>query len=156
MTAPLILTGERIRPKPKPRARKSRSLIYDSMLHVCISSPPAEAELVAAGEQTVLLRRQFPEYDGEAKPIYIYALAPVKAVVANGYLIAARRLPLADLWRWKAEAHIERRAFDTYFSGLTHGQLLCLSMVRPLPKPIDGNFLLFRPFRNFRYVRAPI
>ncbi|MGM5595168.1 ASCH domain-containing protein [Corynebacterium glucuronolyticum] len=93
-----------------------------------ISTRPTFVEQILTGTKTVELRRKKPQLRPGAT-VYIYATAPVKAVVARAQLAGIVSLPPARLWEEVGE-------FFHYFAGCSIGHGLVLSSVEKLAEPV--------------------
>lgn len=94
-----------------------------------ISTRPTFVEQILTGTKTVELRRKKPQLRPGAA-VYIYATAPVKAVVARAQLAGIVSLPPARL-REEVEGE-----FFHYFAGCSIGHGLVLSCVEKLAEPV--------------------
>lgn len=101
-----------------------------------ISIRPTFVEQILTGTKTVELRRKKPQLRPGAA-VYIYATAPVKAVVAKAQLAGIVSLPPARLWEEVgACGGIGAEEFFHYFAGCRTGHGLVLSCAEKLAEPV--------------------
>ena len=101
-----------------------------------ISIRPTFVEQILTGTKTVELRRKKPQLSPGAT-VYIYATAPVKAVVANAQLAGIVSLPPARLWEEVgACGGFGAEEFFHYFTGCSTRHGLMLSRVEKLAEPV--------------------
>ena len=90
-----------------------------------ISIRPTFVEQILTGTKTVELRRKKPQLRPGAA-VYIYATAPVKAVVARAQLAGIVSLPRRACGkRWGLAEESVRRSFSTTSRGAAPGMAWC-------------------------------
>jgi predicted transcriptional regulator/DNA-binding XRE family transcriptional regulator len=126
---------------------------------VVLSVRPRYSEKIIQGKKTVELRRRFPVSAPRGTIAYIYSTSPVRAMVGSAEIEDVVRLPVGDIWRkFGKMAHIDRKNFDNYFSGLKDGYALKFANARPFTRPVDLSELRerfgFEPPQSFLYATS--
>ena len=106
--------------------------------------------------KTVELRRRFPDLTVTGASMFVYATAPIQAVVGHVTIARVERRPVETIWSSYHEvAFIDRDAFDSYFAGLADGFVLMLEAPVKLETPVGLDILRaaceFTPPQSFAY-----
>ena len=100
---------------------------------VIFSLRPHYAENIVSGAKTVELRRRFAGEAVIGSTAFLYACAPVKAIIGYAEIADVRRLTLEDIWSQYGESACIRRCdFDKYFDGLKCGYAIVLQNAKRL------------------------
>jgi predicted transcriptional regulator/DNA-binding XRE family transcriptional regulator len=126
---------------------------------VVLSVRPLYSEKIIQGEKTIELRRRFPMSAPRGTIAYIYSTSPVRAMVGSAEIQDVVKLPIGDIWKkFGKMAHIDRKNFDDYFSGLKDGYALRFTNARPFTRPVDLSELRkrfgFEPPQSFLYATS--
>jgi predicted transcriptional regulator len=122
-----------------------------------LSLRPKFAQLILAGEKTVELRRVRPKI-GHGDIMFIYATAPIQAVVAHCRVDRVVSDSQDSVWSLVAHrAAIDPIAFKRYYAGLGIAHAIFFFEVVPLAEPISLDALRrgwpeFTPPQSYRYV----
>lgn len=121
-----------------------------------LSIKPEYATRIVDGVKTVELRRRFPYGTVTGARLYVYASAPIQALIGYATIATVERLAIDDIWsRYRAVAHIAREDFEAYFHGLGTGYVIRLDspvrLANPVGLPILKVELDFTPPQSFAY-----
>lgn len=121
-----------------------------------VSIKPEYATKIMSGEKTVELRRRFPYGTVTGARMYVYASAPIQAVVGFAVIKTVHRIPPEEIWeRYSAVSFIKRDDFVAYYAGSEVGYVLVLDEVTGFAKPIPlitlKDRLGFSPPQSFAY-----
>ena len=123
---------------------------------ILLSVLPAYAQLIAGGHKTVEIRKQFPCGPRIAgMTIWIYASAPLQAVIARARIEEVRLLERDEIWDlYRNEAAISRPDFRRYFGSRAFGYAILLSGAARVEPPLSRKALIaggHRPAQSWRY-----
>lgn len=121
-----------------------------------LSIKPEYATKIVDGLKKVELRRRFPYGTVTNAKLFIYATAPLQAVLGYATIEEVKRLPVDEIWRKFDEvAYIDKPAFDEYYGDLANGFVLVLrnpvKLVEPVPLEELKSKLKFTPPQSFTY-----
>lgn len=121
-----------------------------------VSIKPEYATKIISGEKKVELRRRFPYGTVTGARLYIYASAPVQAVIGYATIQTVERISPNEIWsRYASVACIQRDDFLAYYGDLDLGFVLILADVVSLEIPISlatlKSELGFSPPQSFAY-----
>ena len=143
MSLPSILGPEQTRP-----ARDERDVVF--------SIRPPHAEKILEGTKTVELRRRFTVDIKPGTLALIYTTSPTSALTGFAKIQGVQCLSLGDLWRkHRSAACLEKRDFETYFTGLERGYAIILDSAMALKRPVGLTELRsrfgFEPPQSYQY-----
>jgi predicted transcriptional regulator len=121
-----------------------------------LSIKPEYATKIVDGLKTVELRRRFPYGTVTGARIYVYATAPLQAVIGFATIREVQRSPVEQIWAaYHHVAYINRKDFDDYYSNVDAGYVLMLQAPVRLKEPIGLEVLKsklnFVPPQSFAY-----
>ncbi len=121
-----------------------------------VSIKPEYATKITSGEKKVELRRRFPFGTVTGARIYVYASAPIQAVIGYATIRTVDRIPPDEIWsRYSAVACIARDDFVAYYSHSKIGFVLVLDdpvlLEHPVPLAALKSELGFTPPQSFAY-----
>jgi predicted transcriptional regulator len=103
---------------------------------VLISVKPRFALGLLDGSKTIELRRSFPLIYG--RHAFVYASAPVSAVLGRMIVNEVQRLPVTLLWETHSTAMaLTRPEFDEYVRGKLAANALVISSPRAFSEPVQ-------------------
>ena len=128
---------------------------------IIISIKPQYSENILVGRKTVELRRRFPTSASRGTIAHIYSTSPVQAMVGCAEISDIIRLPVSEIWRvYGEDALIERRDFESYFTGLSEGVALKFTNIQQLPRQLNLSELRsrfgFEPPQSFLYAKPEL
>ena len=128
---------------------------------IIISIKPKYSDNILMGQKTVELRRRFPISASRGTIAHIYATSPVQAMVGRAEISDIIRMPISQIWHLYGEdALIDRKDFESYFSGLSEGVALKFTNVQQLPRQFDLAELRsrfgFEPPQSFLYAKPDL
>ena len=128
---------------------------------IIISIKPHYVENILMERKTVELRRRFPTSASPGTIAHIYSTSPVQAMVGCAEINDIVRLPITEIWRvYGKEALIDRKDFESYFTGLSEGVALKFTNVQQLPKQFNLSELRsrfgFEPPQSFLYAKPDL
>jgi predicted transcriptional regulator len=125
-------------------------------LDFVVSIKPEYALKIIEGCKTVELRRRFPFATVTGAIIFVYASAPVQALIGYATIKNVEKLDVDTIWdRYNEIAFIDRDDYEIYFRGVREGFVVHLGDPVKLPRPIDlatlKSELKFTPPQSFAY-----
>ncbi|MBS9719190.1 helix-turn-helix domain-containing protein [Tianweitania sp. BSSL-BM11] len=135
--------------------------LFKSQRDVVLSIKPEYSTKILDGRKTVELRRRFPVSAPSGAIAYIYASAPIKAMVGIAEIRDVFKLPVEQIWNeFQTSAYIGRDKFDRYFEGLREGYALVFEGVRTFSRPLPLSELRekfgFEPPQSFLYAKRDL
>jgi predicted transcriptional regulator/DNA-binding XRE family transcriptional regulator len=130
--------------------------LFKSSRDVVLSVKPHYSKKIVTGMNTVELRRRFPMSPPRGTIAYIYSTSPDRAMIGSAKIASIQKLPVKDIWkRFGKVAHIERKDFENYFSGLKEGFAISFAGAQRFNRPLDLAELRerfgFEPPQSFLY-----
>lgn len=121
-----------------------------------VSIRPEYATRIMRGEKRVELRRRFPYGTVTGARMYIYASAPIQAIIGYAVIATVDRIPPDEIWeKYSSVSCINREDFDNYYADCEQGYVLVLGGVVGLGCPIKLETLRdrlgFSPPQSFAY-----
>jgi predicted transcriptional regulator len=121
-----------------------------------VSIKPEYATKIVDGLKTVELRRRFPYGTVTGARIYVYATAPMQAVIGFATIRGVERSPIEQIWTaYREVAHINRNDLEDYYKGVDAGYVLVLQAPVRLTEPVSLDVLKskldFTPPQSFAY-----
>jgi predicted transcriptional regulator len=121
-----------------------------------LSIKPEYATKIVEGVKKVELRRRFPFGTVTGAKLFIYASAPIQAVVGYATIRIVEKLPVEQIWeKYNDVSCITRVDFDAYYKGCKSGFVIVLdSVVRlenPIPLAVLKEAFSFTPPQSFTY-----
>lgn len=121
-----------------------------------LSIKPQYATRIVDGLKKVELRRRFPYGTVTGARLYVYATAPVQAVIGYATIREVVHSRVQQIWStYSSVAYIDRKDFDDYYKDLTRGYVLVLKDPVRLKEPITLDVLKstlnFTPPQSFAY-----
>lgn len=121
-----------------------------------VSIKPEYATRIMSGEKTVELRRRFPYGTVTGARMYVYASAPIQAVVGFSVIKTVDRISPDEIWKkYSSVSCIKRDDFVAYYAGSEVGYVLVLDEVTNFRKPVPlatlKDHLEFSPPQSFAY-----
>jgi predicted transcriptional regulator len=90
-----------------------------------VSIKPEYATKIVDGIKTVELRRRFPYGTVTGARLYVYATAPLQAVIGFATIREVERSPIEQIWTdYQNVAHINRKDFEDYYKDVDAGFVL--------------------------------
>jgi predicted transcriptional regulator len=116
--------------------------LFSETIDIFVSIHPQYADKILDGIKTVELRRRFPILNGLQGRLLIYSTTPVKSVIGYVEIEDVHYMPIKELWsEYSQFAHINKKDFLTYFSGVTGGYAVELKNPQRFNKPISIEYL---------------
>ncbi|MER8601260.1 hypothetical protein [Mesorhizobium sp. M0768] len=121
-----------------------------------LSIKPEYAIKIVSGQKKVELRRRFPYGTVTGAVMYIYASAPIQAVIGYATISTVEELPVERIWaNYSDVAFIARDDFDAYYAERTSGFVIKLQDPVAVPEPVPLSLLKdrlgFTPPQSFAY-----
>ncbi len=121
-----------------------------------LSIKPEYATKIVDGVKKVELRRRFPYGTVTGAKLFIYASAPIQAVVGYATIRIVEKLPVEKIWeKYNDVSCIARADFDAYYKGCKSGFVIVLDSVVRLEDPVPLDVLKetfnFTPPQSFTY-----
>jgi len=121
-----------------------------------VSIKPEYATRIIRGEKKVELRRKFPYGTVTGARMYIYASAPIQAIIGYAVIATVDRIPPEEIWdKYSSVSFISREDFFSYYADCDLGYALVLGDVVGLGCPIKLDTLRdrlgFSPPQSFAY-----
>jgi predicted transcriptional regulator len=121
-----------------------------------LSIKPEYATKIVDGLKTVELRRRFPYGTVTGARIYVYATAPIQAIIGYATIREVEKSPVEQIWAaYKQVAFIDRKDFEDYYADVDSGYVLVLQNPVRLKTPVSLDVLKselnFTPPQSFTY-----
>ncbi|MBM4411221.1 MAG: ASCH domain-containing protein [Chloroflexi bacterium] len=128
------------------------------MTPVLLGIHPRHADAILRGSKTVELRRRFPAI-AAGTTVYLYASAPVSAVVGAFEVTGVAKAAPSRLWRDHGKrTAIDKAEFERYFSGVEEGHAVLVGSPVTFSNPLRLSQLISRygilAPQNFRFVTS--
>ena len=121
-----------------------------------LSIRPEYADKIVDGLKRVELRRRFPYGTVTGARIYVYATAPIQAVIGYATIRTVERLPVEQIWlKYHDVACITREDFAAYYQNVSSGYVVLLRdpvrIRRPIKLEVLKSEINFTPPQSFAY-----
>ena len=123
-----------------------------------LSIRPEFSEQIIDGRKTVELRRRFPLHVPDGTLAFIYTTSPRRALTGIARISHVKKMPKEEIWEtFSHTAGIDRKGFDSYFSGLDLGFSIVFSKAKKLSRSLELDELRekfhFQPPQSFLYAK---
>lgn len=103
-----------------------------------LSIRPEYATKIINGQKRVELRRRFPTSTVTGAVSYIYATAPIQAIIGWATIVEVRSMLVPQIWEeFKDVACIDTQDFEQYFAGMKRGCVLMLERPEAANPPVS-------------------
>ncbi len=121
-----------------------------------LSIKPEYAFRIVEGSKTVELRRRFPYGTATGALMFVYASAPIQALIGYATIMDVEKRDVKDIWNvYNEVAYIKQDDFNGYFLGRDVGFVIRLGQPVSLSAPIGLSVLKsklgFTPPQSFAY-----
>jgi type I restriction enzyme S subunit len=125
------------------------------MRAIILSIKPEFSKKILAGDKKIELRKKVGQFFIEGNTIYIYESSPTKMLVATCIIEKIKTIRVGEITsKQLEEACVERTFYDTYFKGKDVANLIYLTNVNLIRRPLSLEFLKqfeFAPPQSFCY-----
>lgn len=121
-----------------------------------LSIKPEYATKIVDGVKKVELRRRFPYGTVTGARVYVYATAPIQAVIGYATIRKVEKSAVEQIWLvYQKVAFIDRKDFEDYYQDIDSGYVLILEnpvrLKRPIGLDVLKSELSFTPPQSFTY-----
>jgi predicted transcriptional regulator len=121
-----------------------------------LSIKPEYATKIVDGVKKVELRRRFPYGTVTGARVYVYATAPIQAVIGYATIRKVEKSAVEKIWLvYQEVAFIDRKDFEDYYQDTDSGYVLILEnpvrLKRPIGLDVLKSELSFTPPQSFTY-----